>query len=90
MPPYILELAKSNMSTCKACKDKIAKGTVRFGTEAVIKEHVTYSWRHAACVTPKQIANVKKVFPTCADIPGYEGCNAFQGDALEALRSMFE
>ena len=53
---YRVELAKSDRSTCTHCSDKIEHGSVRFGS--LMKNFGSYSWRHLACVTERQIKNI--------------------------------
>jgi len=45
---YVLELAKSGRASCKGCKEKIAKGGLRIGTESDNGEYTMCSWRHAS------------------------------------------
>jgi len=47
----VLELSPNNRATCKdtECKkngEKVTKGTLRFGSYVVIKEHGSWSWKH--------------------------------------------
>lgn len=43
---------------CGACKDRIAKGVLRFGTKTEVQEHVGIAWRHLRCVTKRQASNL--------------------------------
>ena len=44
---YVLENAKSGRATCKACKEKIAKGALRIGVQSEASDYIMVSWRHA-------------------------------------------
>jgi len=47
---YCIEYAKSNRSTCKQCKVKIDKDTLRIGTSVLGDgDYMMTSWRHLAC-----------------------------------------
>uniref|UniRef100_A0A7S4SGE2 PARP-type domain-containing protein n=1 Tax=Alexandrium monilatum TaxID=311494 RepID=A0A7S4SGE2_9DINO len=69
--PYKVELAKSNRSACKACKEKIDKGEVRFGSLVDMGGYGSYHWRHAKCITPKQAENVESKLGSCESLGGY-------------------
>ncbi|KIW53568.1 hypothetical protein PV05_09128 [Exophiala xenobiotica] len=61
---YRLEMAKTGRAGCQNSKCKyegvkIEKGEFRFGTQAFIKEHFCWLWKHWGCVTPLQIANLQ-------------------------------
>jgi len=50
MTTYCIEYAKSNRSTCKQCKVKIDKDTLRIGTSVPGDgDYMMTSWRHLAC-----------------------------------------
>ncbi len=55
--PDKFELAKSNRSTCKKCKEKIMKDVVRFGEESVFvrdgNEIRSFRWYHFDCALDK-------------------------------------
>ena len=50
MPHYVVELAKSGRAGCKACKQKIAKDTIRLGVECEGDWGTYYRWHHLTCV----------------------------------------
>lgn len=80
---YLIELAKSSRSKCKAkakCANYngdlestiIAKDDVRFGSQYDLKSGGTAtSWTHVNCVTPKVLQNVLNVHGKVQDIPGF-------------------
>lgn len=71
---YAFEHAKSARATCKgACKEKIEKGEVRFGSSKDGVLHGSFSWRHVACITGRQLVNVARAYETeeYAVIPGW-------------------
>jgi len=51
------QFAKSARSTCKKCKDKIAKGDKRIGTHSDTGDFTTTSWVHGK---PRRIINLLK------------------------------
>ncbi|MCJ1282586.1 hypothetical protein MMC26_001911 [Xylographa opegraphella] len=79
--PFRLEYAPSGRAGCKAteCKKngvKIDKGELRHGTFLEIQEHQSWAWKHWGCVTPVQIANLKKDIEDNLDyLDGYEDLN---------------
>ena len=50
---YVLENAKSGRATCKACKEKIAKGALRIGVQSEASDYIMVSWRHACAACSK-------------------------------------
>jgi len=83
-PEYLIEIDKSGRAGCKACKNKINRGDLRLGTRVMIRDHVTYAWRHFACVTTKQIQNIKKAVGGAADMAGFSTLS--DGDKLVCER----
>ncbi|MCJ1396933.1 hypothetical protein MMC11_000125 [Xylographa trunciseda] len=79
--PFRLEYALSGRAGCKAteCKKqgiKIDKGELRHGTFLEIQEHQSWAWKHWGCVTPVQIASLKKDIEGNLDyLDGYEDLN---------------
>merc|ERR1712196_333921 len=50
MPEYSIELAKSGRATCKKCKSKIDKDTLRIGVHTDHPEWgITVKWEHCCC-----------------------------------------
>ncbi|MCJ1392687.1 hypothetical protein MMC18_005558 [Xylographa bjoerkii] len=79
--PFRFEYAPSGRAGCKAteCKKqgiKIDKGELRHGTFLEIQEHQSWAWKHWGCVTPVQIASLKKDIEGNLDyLDGYEDLN---------------
>ncbi|MCJ1377077.1 hypothetical protein MMC17_000167 [Xylographa soralifera] len=79
--PFRLEYAPSGRAGCKAteCKKqgiKIDKGELRHGTFLEIQEHQSWAWKHWGCVTPVQIASLKKDIEGNLDyLDGYDDLN---------------
>ncbi len=46
-----VEPAKSSRSTCKTCREKIEKDTLRLGEPGMFDDHVTYKWHHLSCMS---------------------------------------
>ncbi|KAJ3219452.1 hypothetical protein HK099_004686 [Clydaea vesicula] len=65
---YIIEKAKSGRASCGECKQKIEKGTLRFGATGG-KLNSTL-WRHLKEVTKKQMQNAKWLYGELHHIPG--------------------
>jgi len=62
MPSYVLEYAKSNRSTCSACKQHIAADELRFGSKFHLGGDkdgpVGVSYKHIKCITAKIWRNI--------------------------------
>lgn len=86
--PYQVEPAKSNRSACKACKTKIDKGALRFGSLVPgFASDGSYHWRCITCITTKQAQNVVE------KVGGFEGVGGFAGldeDQQNEFREAFE
>ncbi|KAK2697032.1 hypothetical protein QWA68_005262 [Fusarium oxysporum] len=77
----VLELSPNNRATCKdtECKkngEKVTKGTLRFGSYVVIKEHGSWSWKHWGCVSGQQLENVREL---CQQGDGSFDCDLIDG-----------
>jgi len=79
---YRVEPAKSKMSSCKACKMKIEKGDLRFGSMVDIGGHGTFHWRHLSCISVKQAANVVSKAGGAEAMDGYAELPAKQQAAF--------
>src|SRR5581483_4356221 len=59
----VIEEAKSNRATCRTCRQKIDKGTLRFGEETpnafAPGEGASYLWHHLLCAAQKKPALVR-------------------------------
>lgn len=69
---HTIEVAKSGRSTCRGCREKIAKDVLRFGEEVpnLFSEEggTTYRWWHLACAAEKgklanEVRDALKSFP---------------------------
>ncbi|KLP21425.1 transcriptional regulator atrx [Fusarium fujikuroi] len=81
MGEYRIELSPNNRATCKdtECKkngDKVTKGTLRFGSYVIIKEHGSWSWKHWGCVSGQQLENVREL---CQQGDGSFDCDLIDG-----------
>ncbi|KAF4947550.1 hypothetical protein FGADI_10333 [Fusarium gaditjirri] len=77
----VRELSPNNRATCKdtECKkngDKVTKGTLRFGSYVIIKEHGSWSWKHWGCVSGQQLENVREL---CQQGDGSFDCDLIDG-----------
>lgn len=53
MTTYSAELAKSSRASCKRCKEKIEKDTLRIGVHSQSADGIEFSsWTHLACFRP--------------------------------------
>lgn len=58
----MLEFAKTGRATCKgSCKEPIAAGQLRFGTQVEMQGHASFAWRCLGCVTKLQAKNALAV-----------------------------
>ncbi len=66
----VIEEAKSNRATCRTCRQKIDKGTLRFGEEApntfAPEAGASYLWHHLLCAAQKKPAS-------CAVLAAFAG-----------------
>lgn len=81
--PYLVEPAKSNRSTCKASKEKIEKGELRFGSYIDFGGHGSYHWRKLAYISDKQVQNCKKKLGGANKVGGYAALTGAQQKKLE-------
>ncbi len=51
-----VEYAKSSRATCKKCRMKIEKDTVRVGEPSFFQDHLSYKWHHERCVYWKRLS----------------------------------
>ena len=55
---YIVAIAPSGRASCKTCKSKIEKGSLRFGSASTAAwDGETVYWRCLTCLTPKVAQN---------------------------------
>ena len=72
---YRVEYAPSARASCKSnvCgKQKIARGSLRFGTFANFGQFQSFQWRHWGCVTTRVISNLNQKYQSATEIDGYE------------------
>jgi hypothetical protein len=81
-PPYKVEPAKTGRSTCKASKEIIAKGELRFGSLVDIGGHGSYHWRKLAYITGKQVNNLITKMGGINWIAGWSDLSAKQQNQL--------
>mmetsp|Transcript_3955 Transcript_3955/g.8045 ORF Transcript_3955/g.8045 Transcript_3955/m.8045 type:complete len:143 (+) Transcript_3955:33-461(+) len=64
--------APTNRATCKgSCKQKIEKGSLRLGTPLEISGHESFLYRCLACVTAKQISNMREKYNSLEEMSGF-------------------
>eukprot|EP00418_Pyrodinium_bahamense_P013355 CAMPEP_0179106480 /NCGR_PEP_ID=MMETSP0796-20121207/49512_1 /TAXON_ID=73915 /ORGANISM="Pyrodinium bahamense, Strain pbaha01" /LENGTH=145 /DNA_ID=CAMNT_0020804513 /DNA_START=44 /DNA_END=481 /DNA_ORIENTATION=+ len=69
--------APTGRAGCKGqCKEKIPKGAVRLGTELDVGGHTSMVYRRLACVTLKQITNMKEKYGSLEEVPGFADLSA--------------
>ncbi|RDA91179.1 hypothetical protein CP533_4843 [Ophiocordyceps camponoti-saundersi (nom. inval.)] len=66
MVQYRVEVSPNNRAickdtVCKANKEKILKGEIRFGTWVEIQEHGSWAWKHWGCVSGAQMVAVQEL-----------------------------
>lgn len=72
LAPYLIELARSNRSTCKGCKKKIEKDMPRIGFLLEGPYGTGYLWHHLECLAKKDFAKVEEAYAGDYTKPGVE------------------
>ncbi len=70
LAPYMIELARSNRSTCKGCKKTIDKDTPRIGFLLEGPFGTGYLWHHLPCLARKDFAKVEEAYAGDYTKPG--------------------
>jgi len=81
--PYLVEPAKSDRSTCKASKEKIEKGELRFGSFVDMGGHGSYHWRKLDYISEKQVTNVETKLGGIDKVGGYAELTGAQQKKLQ-------
>ncbi|MBZ0117276.1 MAG: hypothetical protein K8H88_09790 [Sandaracinaceae bacterium] len=81
----VIEVAKTGRATCRTCRKKIEKATLRFG-EAIVNQFdpdggMTHVWHHLVCAAGRMPDKVKPVLET------FEGEIPDRGEIDAALAS---
>lgn len=72
---HIIEAAKSGRATCRACKEKIEKGALRFGEEVPNQfgDEPSYQWHHLPCAAKKKPVQLQQALAAFdGDVPDRE------------------
>jgi len=87
-PPLMVELAKSNRSTCRKCKVSINKGELRIGKRYVIpgktQAHFGYRWFHA-----RPDCHLDLSFQQREDILSISGLDQLDDASQKHLRAIY-
>eukprot|EP00927_Polykrikos_kofoidii_P032917 TRINITY_DN27906_c0_g1_i1.p1 TRINITY_DN27906_c0_g1~~TRINITY_DN27906_c0_g1_i1.p1 ORF type:complete len:424 (+),score=108.37 TRINITY_DN27906_c0_g1_i1:68-1339(+) len=85
---YRIEPAKTNRSTCKASKEKIEKGELRFGSNVdVFGDGGSYQWRKLEYLTDRIIQNVENKVGSIEHVSGWDDLSE---DQQETFQKAFE
>ena len=71
----VIELSKSSRASCRKCKKKIEKDTLRFGVESDMQygEEPSYRWYHLECGATVEPSSLEKLLKTYSgEIPNRE------------------
>mmetsp|Transcript_16140 Transcript_16140/g.21349 ORF Transcript_16140/g.21349 Transcript_16140/m.21349 type:complete len:116 (-) Transcript_16140:271-618(-) len=59
---FLVSYCLRGTNYCRACKDHISKGSMKFGVVFQCKDHIRMCWYHIQCVAvPKCIESVKEI-----------------------------
>jgi hypothetical protein len=72
LAPYKLEGARSSRSSCKTCRRKIEKGTLRLGVLIEGPFGQGYLWHHLKCAAKRRIEDVEQAYAEECWKPGLE------------------
>jgi poly(ADP-ribose) polymerase-like protein len=84
LPAYVIEGARSNRASCKACRRKIDKGALRLGVLIEGPFGTGYLWFHLKCAAKRRIEDVEEAYASRAWAEGVEV------PPLESLRKLAE
>jgi poly [ADP-ribose] polymerase len=71
----VIEVSKSSRASCRKCKEKIEKDTLRFGVESDMQygDEPSYRWYHLECGAAVEPAQLEKLLKTYSgEIPNRE------------------
>ena len=75
MATYSVEFSKSSRASCKKCKNKIEKDSLRIGTHTMMDDISMTSWIHLNCFKlPKKFSSIQEFIDTLdmSDLPETE------------------
>lgn len=84
LPPHCIEGARSSRSSCKGCRKKIEKGTLRLGVLIEGPFGTGYLWFHLKCAAKRRLEDVEAAYASRAWAEGVEV------PAIESLRALAE
>ncbi|KAG8753133.1 hypothetical protein FRC14_006381 [Serendipita sp. 396] len=77
---YKIEYSSTGRAMCKGpkpCKgSKLEKGVLRVGVVSDFQGHVSWSYRHYGCTTPKVFTNMKQAYSSAEDVEGFDTLTA--------------
>jgi poly [ADP-ribose] polymerase len=81
-----IETSKTGRARCRACRQPIAKGTLRFGEEqeSAFAEGMQWAWYHLACAARRKPVQVKTALAAFeGEVPDREALEASMAEADE-------
>jgi hypothetical protein len=86
LPPYRIEGARSSRSSCKGCRKKIEKGTLRLGVMIEGPFGSGYLWFHLKCAAKRRIEDVENAYGEKAwdegvEVPSIESLRQIAAEA---------
>jgi Poly(ADP-ribose) polymerase and DNA-Ligase Zn-finger region len=86
----VIEVAKTGRARCRACRQAIEKGTLRFGEEqpSAFSDEMQMAWYHLACAARKRPAPVREALARFeGEVPGREEIESLLSGAAESVAS---
>jgi hypothetical protein len=84
----VIEVAKTGRARCRACRQAIEKGTLRFGEEqpSAFSDQMQMAWYHLACAARKRPAPVRDALAKFeGEVPDRAEIESLLGQAEEAV-----
>ena len=81
-----IEVAKTGRARCRACKQPIEKGALRFGEEqpSAFSDEMQMAWHHLACAARKKPAAVREALSQfTGEVPGRDEIEKLLAEADE-------
>lgn len=82
MTRFVIEYAKSDEETCKACSNVIEKGVVRVGREVETKDQTVINWEHLHCLSMNYATSMVAKHGAVANVPGFNNLKQEDREAL--------
>lgn len=92
LPPHRIEGARSSRSSCKACRKKIEKGTLRLGVKIEGPFGAGFLWFHLKCAAKRRLEDVEAAYAEKAwdegvEVPPLESLQKLSAEAAEEKKN---